>query len=157
MLVYIIPKLQTPTIPFQVSHRSTFSQLRSTAAAAATDIQESDAGVVVAHLVVVVLPGVEVEVLILGRPLESRAHEHVVEGLGVLVEQVGVALGRGDVGHIIEVKETRDLLEDLEGLNLDEIVEVTGDDDAGGWILLEDLSNEVLLFGSVGKSRSSRT
>lgn len=116
----------------------------ASAAAAAADIQLGDAGVVVADLVVVVLPRVEVEVLVLGTLAEGRADKHVVEGLGVLVEEVSVALLNRHVNDVIHVDEARDLLKDLDGVDLDELVEVTSDDDTGGRVLLEDLGNEIL-------------
>ena len=128
----------------------TFLQLASTGTAtAAADVQAGDARVVVADLVVVVLPRVEVEVLILGLPGDGGADEHVVEGLAVHVEQVGVAVLGGHVGHIIEIEQTRGLLEGGDGGDLDELVEVTSSDDSGRGVLLEDLGNELASDGGL--------
>lgn len=98
----------------------------------------------IADLVVIVLPGVEVHVLILGRATGSRAHVHVVQGLAVHVEEVGVAFVDGDLGNLVEVREAGLVGEDLQGLNLDEVVEVAGSDDVGLGVLLEDLGDEAL-------------
>jgi hypothetical protein len=99
---------------------------------------------VVADLVVVVLPGVEVQVLVLDGLLQGRADIHVVEGLGVHVEEIGVTLLGGDVGDIVQVQHAGDVLEDLEGLDLGEVVEIASSDDAGAGVLFEDLSDKRL-------------
>lgn len=113
-------------------------------AAAATNVEVGDARVVIADLVVIVLPRVEVEVLVLGALCNGGADEHVVESLGVHVEEIGVALGDGHVDNIIKVDEARDLLEGSEGLNLDKLVEVAGSDDGRRGVLLQDIGDEVL-------------
>lgn len=104
------------------------SELTGTATAA-TDVQVGDTGVMVADLIIVVLPRVEVEVLVFGAFLDARADVHMIEGLGVHIEEVSVALLNRNVGDIVEVEEARDLLEGNEGLNLNKLVEVTGNDD----------------------------
>lgn len=103
-----------------------------------------NARVVIADLVVIVLPGVEVQVLVLGRASGSRADVHVVEGLAVHVEEVGVALVDGDLSRLIEICEAGLVRENLQGLDLDEVVEVPCCDDVGLGVLLEDLGNEAL-------------
>jgi hypothetical protein len=112
--------------------------------AAAAHVDHGNAGVVVADLVVVVLPSVEVQVLVLDRLLQGRADVHVVEGLGVHVEEVGVTLLGWDIRDIVQVQHAGDVLEDLEGLNLGEVVEIASSDDAGAGVLLEDLSDKGL-------------
>ena len=102
----------------------------------------------VANLVVVALPGVQVQMLILGAPAGRGADKHVVKGLAVHVEQVRVALGGGHVGHVVEIQQPGALQEDLDGLDLGELVEVACGDDGGSGALLEDLGDEVL-YGSL--------
>lgn len=107
-------------------------------------MEPRNARIVIADLVVKVLPGVEVQMLILGRAPGSLAHVHVVEGLAVHVEEVGVALAGGDPRYLVEVREAGLSGEDLQGLDLGEVVEIAGCDDVGLGVLLEDLGDEAL-------------
>lgn len=98
----------------------------------------------IADLVVIVLPSVEMHMLILGPTPGSRAHVHVIKSLAVHVEEVGVALGDGHVDNLIEVREAGLVGEDLQGLDLGEVVEVAGCDYVGLGVLLKDLGDEAL-------------
>lgn len=74
----------------------------------------------------------------------SRAYVHVVEGLDVHVEEVGVALVDGDPSNLIEVREARFVGKDLQRFDLDEVVEVAGGDDVRLGVVFEDLGDEAL-------------
>lgn len=98
----------------------------------------------IADLVIIILPSVEMHMLILGPAPGSRAHVHVVESLAVHVKEVGVPLVDGDVGDLVEVREAGLVGENLHGLNLGEVVEVPGGDYVGLGVLLKDLGDEAL-------------
>lgn len=117
---------------------------------AAANVELRDAGIVVADLAGVRLPGVEVEVLKLGVLAEGLAGVHVVEGLAVHVKQVAVALlGRG-VDHVVHVHEARLLGKDAHRLDLGKLVKVARGDDARLGVPGEDLGNEGLVYVSFG-------
>lgn len=103
----------------------------------------------IAHLIIIVLPRVEVQVLQQRLRLAHRpgAHKHVVQLLRVHVEQVCVALRRLETGGFVEVDEGGAGHEGLEGCDLGELVEIAGSDDACLRVLLKDLGNEVLYGG----------
>ena len=109
-----------------------------------TKVQPRNARIMIANLVVIVLPSIEMHMLILGTARRSRAHIHVVKSLAVQVKEVRISLVGGDVGDLVQVREAGLVGEDLKGLDLDEVVEVAGCDDIGLGILLEDLGDEVL-------------
>ena len=107
-------------------------------------IEQGNAGIVVANLARLVLPGVDVHVLILDTLAQLLADEHVVKSLAVAVKQVCVSLCHGDLGSIVNVNETRGLDESLDRCNIGELVEVASHDNVSLTVLLEDLSDEVL-------------
>ena len=109
-------------------------------------VQPRNARVVIADLAVIVLPGVEMHVLIPDVASSSWTHVHVVEGLAVHVEEVGVALADGDLSNLVEVSEAGHVGEDPQRLNLDKVVEVSGGDDVRLGVLREDLGDEVLRY-----------
>jgi len=91
----------------------------------------------VAHLVVIVLPGIEMQVLVFdSSTTDGVAHIHVIQSLAVHVIEVRVTLIGGDPGDFIEICQAGLIMEDLEGLHLDKLVEVSGRDDVGLFILL---------------------
>lgn len=92
----------------------------------------------VADLCCFVDPSVDVNVLILGVLLQRVGDEHMVELLSLHVEQVGVPLDRLDIGHCVEVVETRDLNIALQGRHCDEFVEVASGNDTGVLVLGKD-------------------
>jgi hypothetical protein len=112
---------------------------------ATAKVELGNTRVVVANLVVVVLPRVEVKVLVEGTATDRRADEHVVEGLAVVVEQVRVAVGGFDADNLLQVDKPGDGQEVLDGQDLGKFVVITGRDDAGGGVQSQDLGNEVLV------------
>lgn len=112
-------------------------------------IEQGNAGIVVANLARLVLPSVDVHVLVLDALAQLLADKHVVKSLTVAVKQVCVSLCHGDLGGVVNVDEARGLDESLDGCNIGELVEVTSHDNVSLAVLLEDLSNEVLRFVSL--------
>ena len=73
----------------------------------------------------------------------SRRHPHMIELLGVLVEDVRVAFGDGDVGDFVDlVDDVVECCEDRARLHV--FVVVSGDDDAGERIEFEERFDEGL-------------
>lgn len=107
-------------------------------------IEHGNAGVVVTDLTRLVLPSVDVQMLVLDALAELLADKHMVQSLAVAVKQIRVSLCRGDLGSFVSVHKAGSLDESLNGRNVGELVEVTGSDDVGLGVLLEDLRNEFL-------------
>lgn len=101
----------------------------------------------IADLIVIVLPRIEMQVLILGPGLRRGAHVHVVERLAVHVEEIGIPLVSINPCNVVHVAEARLLGEDLQGLDLGEVVEVAAGDDVCVGVRLEDLGDEALKMG----------
>jgi hypothetical protein len=102
----------------------------------------------ITNLIIIVLPRVEVQVLQQSLALLGSVggDEHVVQLLGVHVEEVRVSLFWCNVRDVVELEHGADGHEFLEGSDLCEFVEVAGGDDAGLGVDREDLGDEVLDF-----------
>lgn len=109
-----------------------------------TKVQPRNARIMIANLIIIVLPSIEMHMLILGTAPRGRAHIHVVKSLAVHVKEVRIPLVGGDIGDLVQVCEAGLVGEDLQGLDLDEVVEVAGCNDVGLGILLKDLGDEPL-------------
>lgn len=138
--------LKQEACPYSFIIYSSFSQRCSLCLrTATTDIESRNTRIVITDLIIKVLPCVEVKMLVLGALLKRGAGIHVVECLGVHVEEVGVPLDGVHFHDVVHITEARFLGKYGHGLYLSELVKVAGGDDSGFGILFEDLSNECLL------------
>ena len=99
----------------------------------------------ITNLIIIVLPRVEVKVLKHGLVLQRRAGVHVIQSLGVHIEEICVALHGVHVDELIQIAETRLFSKDLHRLDLGKLVKVAGSNDAGLGVLFENLRNESLI------------
>lgn len=69
---------------------------------------------------------------------------HVVQGLAILIKQVGVALSLRQTNHLVQINKARLGGKRLERLDLREFVKVTSRNDPRLGVLGEDVRNEFL-------------
>lgn len=98
----------------------------------------------VADLVIVILPGIQMQMLILGVPVQSLAHIHVIQLLGIHVKQICISLHRIDSDNFVKISEAGYRGECGERVDLGVLVEVTRNEDIGRRILAEDLGDKFL-------------
>lgn len=98
----------------------------------------------VADLVIVILPGIQMQMLILGVPVQSLAYIHVIQLLGVHVKQIRVSLHGINSNNFVKISEAGYRGECGERVDLGVLVEVTSHEDISRRILTEDLGDEFL-------------
>lgn len=98
----------------------------------------------VADLVIVILPGIQMQMLIPGVPVQSLAYIHVIQLLGVHVEKICISLHGINSNNFVEISEAGYRGECGERVDLGVLVEVTSNEDISRRILTENLGDKVL-------------
>lgn len=98
----------------------------------------------VADLVIVILPGIQMQMLILGVPVQSLAHIHVVQLLGVHVKKICISLHGINSNDFVQISEARYRGECGERVDLGVLVKVTRNENISRRILIKNLGNKFL-------------
>ena len=98
----------------------------------------------VADLIVVILPGIQMQVLILGVSVKPLAHIHVIQLLRVHIKQICVSLNWFDPNDFVEISEAGYLSESGKRVNLGVLVKVARNEDISRRVLAENLGNKFL-------------
>lgn len=89
-----------------------------------THIQQRHRRIMVACLVIVRNPGVDMQMVHAGPLGQCRAHKHVVQLLAVHIEKIRVSLCGLDAGYLVEILQTGLIQEGFHRLCKGEFVEV---------------------------------
>ena len=74
---------------------------------APAEIQPSHARIMITRLPIKVLPSIQMQMLNLGTLTQPLADVHVIQGLGVLVKQVRVALDFRQTSYLVDIDQAR--------------------------------------------------